>query len=294
MRKLVLFFFLAQSLISRANNGDNDYAITNIPPALLKNVNVVKRMEDIRFEVTEKNKARYHRKVAYTILNDQGEKWAYFSEGYHKLLSIGSFEGSLYDGYGKKLKSLKKGDIKDVTGSDESLADDFRVKWHSFFYKSYPYTVEYEVEVEYKGTMFLPDWIPQEKEIMSVEQSRLTVIIPAINPLRYKMFNYKGEPVITDDKSNKVYTWEVKEIVGTESEYSSPAWHTITTSVFLATEKFILEDYEGSNATWKDFGRFVYDLKKDRDALPDNVKQIVHQLTDGLTDVNEKISKLYT
>jgi hypothetical protein len=180
-----------------------------------------------------------------------------------------------------------------VSGSDESLADDNRVKWHSFFYKAYPFTVEYEVEVNYKGTMFLPDWIPQEKAIMGVQQSRLTVISPAGNPLRYKMFNYQGEPVITDDKSNKVYTWEVKDILSTEEEYASPAWHRITTSVFMASEKFMLEDYEGSNASWKDFGRFVYDLKKDRDALTDDVKQKVHQLTNGITDTKEKISKLY-
>jgi hypothetical protein len=77
------------------------------------------------------------------------------------------------------------------------------------------------------------------------------------------------------------------------NEYASPAWHEVTTSVFLATEKFVLDDYQGSNATWKDFGRFVYDLKRDRDALPDDLKQKVHQLTDGMTDLKQKVSKLY-
>jgi hypothetical protein len=61
----------------------------------------------------------------------------------------------------------------------------------------------------------------------------------------------------------------------------------------MATEKFVLEDYQGSNASWKDFGKFVYDLKKDRDVLPDDIKQKVHQLTDGITGNKEKTRKLY-
>src|SRR5688500_16777470 len=127
--------------------------------------------------------------------------------------------------------------------------------------------------------MFLPTWIPQKKEIMSVEHSLVKIITPAVNPLRYKMFNYKGEPLITNDKSNKIYSWEIKDLAATEHEFASPSWHTITTSVFMATEKFALGDYQGSNVDWKEFGRFVYDLKKDRDILPADVKLKVHQLT---------------
>jgi Domain of Unknown Function with PDB structure (DUF3857)/Transglutaminase-like superfamily len=293
MKNWIIILLCLLTVAAKAT-GDDEYAVAKIPESLMKNANVVKRLEIVRFEITEGNKATFYRKVAYTILNEQGDRWGSCSEWYDKLRSIESFEGTLFDAAGKKLKSLKKSDIKDVSGSDDaSLADDNRVKWHSFFCKVYPYTVEYEVELRYKGTMFLRPWIPQERPVMGVQLSRLSVICPANNPLHYKMFNYKGAPVIKDEKSNKVYNWEAKEILPEEPEYASPAWERITTSVFLATEKFMLEDYQGSNASWKDFGQFVYDLKKNRDALPEDVKQKVHQLTDGVTDVNEKIRKLY-
>ena len=295
-RVIVALLLFLPGLLSYA--GEGDYAVSRIPAALLKNANAVKRTEEILFEITEGNRAKYRRKVAYTILNEQGDNWSYFSEGYDKLQSIEFFEGTLFDANGNKIRSLKRSDIKDVSGNDdESLADDNRVKWHSFFYKVYPYTVEYEIEIRYKGTMFMPDWIPLEKPLLSTQHSRLTVISPVINPLRYKMFNYTGEPVITEYKSdkiyNKIYTWDVKDMPALTNEYASPPWHEITTSVFLATEKFVLEDYEGSNASWKDFGKFVYDLKKDRDVLPDDIKLKVHQLTDGVTDLRERIRKLY-
>lgn len=270
-----------------------DYAVSSIPPALLKNANVVKRMERISIDITGGNKGYYKCKVAYTILNEQGDRWGSFSEGYDKLSSIESLEGSLYGADGKKIKSLKKSDIRDVSGSSDGLADDNRVKWHSFFYKVYPHTVEYEVEVKYKGTMFLPRWIPQEKPEMSVQESYLTVTTPASNPLRYKMFNYKGEPVIKDEKSAKSYAWEIKNLPVVPDEYGSPAWRELTTNVYLASENFMLEDYKGSNASWKDFGRFVWDLKKERDILPDDVKKKVHELTDGVNDLQQKVDRLY-
>jgi Domain of Unknown Function with PDB structure (DUF3857)/Transglutaminase-like superfamily len=277
-----------------ATGGDGDYSVANIPEALLKNANAVKRMEILRFEISNGNHATYYQKVAYTILNERGDRWASFAEGYDKLRSIESFEGTLFDAAGKKIKSLKKSDIKDVSGSDDAnLMDDNRIKWHSFFDKAYPFTVEYEVEVRYKGTMFMPDWIPQQRPVMSVQQSQLVIISPADNPLHYKMFNYTGEPVITTDKSDQVYKWEVKDIPAAEVEYATPAWREMTTSVFLASEKFALEDYQGSNASWKDFGRFVYDLKKGRDVLPDDIKQKVHDLVDGVTNTNDKIRILY-
>jgi hypothetical protein len=145
--------------------------------------------------------------------------------------------------------------------------------------------------------MFLPDWIPQERNVMSVQYSSLRVVCPASNQLRYKMFNYNGEPVITQhtdrDRINNIYTWEVKDMAATEAEYATPAWRQLTTSVFLATEKFMLEEYQGSNASWKDFGKFVYDLKKEKDVLPDPVKQKVHELTDGAGSLREKTTKLY-
>lgn len=293
MRKSILLFFLLRAIVVLGNNGNPDYSVSSIPASLLKNANVVKRMEDVKFEITEGNKAKYYLRVAYTILNENGERWAYFSERYDKLRSIESFEGSLYDAGGKKLKSLKKADIKDLAGGDDGLANDDRYKLHNFYYKVFPYTVEYEVEVRYKGTMFLPSWIPQERNVMSVQQSRITIIAPAANSLRFKMFNYTGGPIISDDKLNKVYNWEIKDIAAKQSEFASPSWHTITTSIFFATDRFSLEDYEGSYSSWKEFGRFIYSLNKDRDVLPDDIKQKVHQITGGVTDTREKINRLY-
>lgn len=293
MQKLsLLIFWMAFSC--QAFAGDDIYSVATIPAALLKDASVVKRMELVRFEISLTNEASLTYKVAYTILNEQGDRWALFQVGYDKLRTVSTFTGTLYDASGKKLKSLKKSDIKDESGMDDvSLADDNRVKWHDFFYKGYPYTVEYEMVMNYKGTMFLPSWTPQEIYNMSVQHSLLQVVCPASNPLHYKTFMYNPPPVITADKGNKIYQWEVKDLQTKESEFASPAWYKLTPSVFLTTERFTLENYQGSNASWRDFGKFVYDLKANRDALPADVKQKVHDLTAGLKTNMEKITVLY-
>jgi len=290
MRFLVLMLLcLGECIMAYAQ----DYAVTKIPAALLKDANVVKRKEEIRYEVTGGNRGRYYQKIAYTILNEQGDRWASFTEGYDKLTSIETFEGSLFDAAGRKIRSLKKSEIRDGSGSDDNLADDSRIKWHSFFYKAYPFTVEYEVEVYSKGTMFTPSWIPQERNIMSVETATLVIKTPENNPVRYKMYNYPGQPATRVDDGIKWYTWQVKDLPAIKAEYAPPTWRELTTSVFLATEKFMLEDYTGSYASWNDFGRFVYDLKKGKDQLPEDVKRQVHELTAGITDEKEKVKRLY-
>src|SRR5688572_14464380 len=97
MKILLTCFFYLVSGVASASGYPDEYAVSNIPQSLLKNVNVVKRAEEIVFEITEGNRAKYRQKVVFTILNENGERWAYFGEGYDKLRSIESFEGTLYD-----------------------------------------------------------------------------------------------------------------------------------------------------------------------------------------------------
>lgn len=293
MKKNVIILLLSCFAIHCAAS-DGVYAVANIPAALLVKTNVVKRLEERNFEITTNNKTIYKRRVAYTILNEQGSRWAYLYAGYDKLSNVESIEGQLYDATGKKIKSLKKSDIKDESGSSGSnLADDDRVKWYNFFYTTYPYTVEYEVSISYKGTMFLPAWTPQEDNEMSVQQSQLKVSCDSNNSLHYKMYQYSEDPEIVNEKDIKTYIWHVQNLSAVEEEYAAPDWRRLTTSVYLATEYFSLEGYSGSNASWKDFGKFVYSLTKGRDVLPENIKQKVHSITNGLVSDREKVTKLY-
>jgi transglutaminase-like putative cysteine protease len=285
---------LAFGLISLNVWAGDEYAVSKINPDLLKGANAVKRMELQRFEIKDPGKAVQYYKYAITILNEAGDEHAEWVEAYDKFNSIKSVDATLYDANGKKIKSIKKGDIIDISAtSDISLAEDNRIKHHNFNYKNYPYTVEYEVEIKQDGLLFMPGWMPIQDEDYAVENSVYEVICDADYAIRYKAYNYAAEPVITNSGKTKTYRWEVKGLAAKKREYAAPEWQKITPTVLVGPTDFSIDGYTGKMNTWQDFGKFIQALRNNKDQLPDNIKQAVHQIADGETDIRKKISLLY-
>jgi hypothetical protein len=290
-RTFQLLLCLCVSAVCKAGNGD--YAIAKIAPALIKDANVIKRYEEIKFEVINLSKARTYKKVAYTVLNEKGDESAEIEEMYDKLSNQPSIEATLYDAMGVKVKSLKKSDIRDMSATDDNnLIDDNRVKAYSFYCKNYPYTVEYEVEQDQYYTMFYPGWIPVEKEMMSVQYSSFSVILPADLHFRYKSSNC-AEPVKTTVDNKQVFTWKLQDFNAIKKEPYAPYWLELLPCVYMAPSEFAIQGYQGNMNSWQDFGKFVYALKKDRDVLPADVKAKVHELADNITDPHKKVAVLY-
>lgn len=288
------FLFLFLYNLSYAFAADDDYAVSKIPEALLKDAHVVKRMEETRFEVLDPGKSRLYHKYALTVLDEKGDHYAVEVVGYDKLRGFKSMEGNLYDGNGKKIRSLKKNEIRDLSATDDnSLMDDNRVKVHSFFHRVYPYTIEYETELQFNFNMFFPAWSPVDGENMSVMQSGMTLVVPGDFGIRYKAFNYHDAPVKKTEKGKDVYRWELNNLEAIQLEYASPDWSDMMPVVYLGPVKFEFEKFRGDMSSWEGLGKFIYELNQGRDMLPADVKQTVHQLTDALSSEREKVLKLY-
>jgi hypothetical protein len=274
--------------------GEGEYAVSRISPALIKNANAVLRFEDIRFEIRSPKEAVLSHHYVTTILNENGDQWSEFSKYYDKLREINSVEGYLYDANGKQLKKMKLKDLQDLSATDGfSLAEDTRIKRHNFYCRSYPYTIEYSVEIRYNHTMFFPGWLPAGGEKLSVEQSHFTILCPSDYQFRYKAFNYVGNPEIKTEKNKRITTWVASNMQAIVKETACPRWHELTTMVITGPTDFQLGDYKGNMNTWQNYGKFFYAIKSGRDNLPDNVRQQVHKLTDGITDIKKKVSVLY-
>ena len=274
--------------------GEGEYAISKIPPALLKNANVVKRSEEERFELKNPAEAYYTYKYVLTILNENGDKYAGFYVPYDKYSEIRNIEGMLYDASGKEIKKLKNKDIHDQSAVDDgSLMEDNRIKFHNFYCKVYPYTIEYMVEIKFNETMFYPTWFPRENEFISVQESSFVFVCADNYDFRYKASHYEGEPIVQHEKEKKIYTWTVKDLPAIKDQPFSPYFNELTTCILFGPTEFEIQGYKGNMKSWQDFGKFTYALKVGRDELPPEVKQSVHQLIDGVTDPNEKIRNLY-
>lgn len=275
-----------------ANGGG--YSVGNIAPALLKNANAVLRLEEMRFEVSGTRETTLKNHYVITILNEKGDHWAEFSEYYDTHREIISVDGFLYDEDGKLLKKIKKKELEDLSGvSSGTLMDDNRYKRHNFYHKRYPYTIEYDIVIKNKSTLFFPSWSPQGGESLSVEKSSISIISSPDYIVRYKAFNYTGAPVINTEKNKKIMTWSAKEMTAITRESFSPLWHELTTYVVFGPTDFQVDEYKGNMKDWQDFGKFVYSLGVGRDELPDDVKQKVHAIADGIKNQDEKIARLY-
>jgi len=273
---------------------DGEYSVARIPLSLLKNANVVRRLEAEEFILKNPAEATYKRKIVLTIMNAAGDGYAGLVNYYNKFVEIKSIEGYLYDANGKELKKLKSKDVQDKSGVDDNnLIDDTRYKEHNFYYKVYPYTVAYEVELKFNGTMFYPDWSPQPYQLQSVQESRFILTCPENYEFRYKAYQYDGQPAVAAGKGTKSYTWEIKNLPAFSREAYAPGNRRIRPLVLFGPTEFEMQNYKGNMRNWEDLGKFIYALRQGRDELPDDVKRTVHRLTDNLTDPAAKVKVLY-
>ncbi len=285
-------FLLACCYCCKGNGQEPPAA--GIPDSIARGAGMVIRQDATDISIESPRKARIHHKYLYTILNASGDPYATIHTFYDKFHNLASATGILYDAGGRVLKKIRKGEMEDwSTAGSGILMTDTRVKFYHFSCRSYPYSVSFEEETELNGLFLLPEWRPQPSPAVAVENSSLSVSVPDGYPLRYKQYHYPGEAAITDKKGGKSYTWEMHNVPVVPEEPFAPSWYRMATCIRLAPGDFEEAGYKGRLYTWTDMGRFIDDLYRGRDQLPEEAKRKVHSLVDGLTDERQKIDTLY-
>jgi Domain of Unknown Function with PDB structure (DUF3857)/Transglutaminase-like superfamily len=287
---LTISFFSLQSI-----QAQNQWATDKIPVELKEKAHAVVRMSEMFFTVKNIGEAIKTNHYAITILDEQGLENAHVLVFYDKLTKVNELEGVLYDAKGEKVKKLKNDDIKDGSANSEgTLFSDNRYKYGEFKYAIFPFTVEFNYTTTNKNMLFYPSFYPQEdEENMTVESSLFKVKMPAGMELRYKLLNGMPKPTIEDIEGGKTYTWAVKGLKHYENEPYAPQWVQKGMGVLTAPNEFETEGFKGNAKTWKELGDFDNLLAKNRDILPDNVKQEVQQLVAGINDPVLKTKKIY-
>lgn len=290
MNKIIFSIGLFPLLSLQAQN----YSVSQIPDSLKLNAHAVKRLEELHVTIKSVNKVFVKHKFAITILDEQGDEYASYTNNYSSLEALSNIDGNLFDAAGKKIKSVKKADIADAPVTDGfSLMLDDRIKKHNFHYRQYPYTIEYEDEQEQKGTYILPVWYPMDGEEYAVQHSRFIVDVPAVNKLRFKQLNLSVTPSVTNNKEVTTYSWEINNATAIFSEPYQPPIREILPMVYIGATDFSLGTFSGDMSSWQNLGKFNVSLNEGRDQLPATVQQDIHKLVDGISDKEEKVKKIY-
>lgn len=289
--KVVITVFI---VLFTLNTSAQEFNIKYIPDSLLNNADVVKRYEEMILEIKSPGKFVWHERHVYTILNEAGNDYANYKSNYDKFTTIDYCSATLYDGKGKEIRHLKKKDMPDFADADGySLMQDNRYISNNFSYRIYPYTVDYEEDDTEDGVLSFTGWHPVSSTNMAVEYSKYVIIAPSNYQVRYKQLNFTTPPLITEKGSQKTYVWDIRNISAQTPEILAPILNGNLPYLMVAPSDFEAQDYSGNMSTWENYGKFIYQLKKGRDVLPDDTKKEVHALTDHLKDPKEKIKVLY-
>ncbi len=284
---------LCMLLVTWFARAEQTYPYENIPGSLLLQAHAVVRESHYTFTIQGIDQGTLEVFYAITILDQQGDDMAALIIPYDKQRKIKNISGQVLDKNGELIRKIKSKDIADFSNNQGSLFEDNRVKYFEFTTSEYPYTIQYTYEVAFDGLLHYPVWHPQNDYGMAVEKSDFTVVAPQEIGFRYKEVNISQQPDITSSDDKLVYEWQLDHLAAVKQELWSPYLDQRTPVVHTAPNAFKFEGYQGTMSTWKDLGKWIYELNQGRDQLSEKTIRELRQLTAGLTDNREIIKKVY-
>lgn len=295
MKKYLVFLFGCCISLQSLFANTNKFPISDIPEELKKNANAVVREDKMVYTIHSQRSATSYSYFAVTIFNNNGRAFAEKTISYSKLSKITQFKANVYDASGALIKKVKSSEIKDQSAYDGfSLYSDNRYKSIDLSQSTYPYTVEFEYEVDYKYLYSIDGSyiIPGEK--VSVQRASYALVFPEELKPRYKTFNIGIEPVAgkTDKGLHSLY-WSFENIPSITFEPYSPNVREIIPSILAAPSVFEYEGYVGDMSTWQKYGEWRNLINQGRDKISETTKQKVLELTKDLTTTEEKVKALY-
>ncbi len=290
MQKITLIFLLLPCLLFSQDKPE--YAAILIPPDLLENANAVIRNQRIQFEVETPGTAVYKEHRVVTLFNDNSH-YDYLIVHYNPHNKLGRLNGKIYDAMGNLVRKIGKKEIRDESAiSSISVYDDNRVRYIDVNYSDYPFTVEFEYEMDYNDLLSYPSWRVSEFNV-AVQRAELKISIPTDMQLHHKTLNVDAPPVVEASGKSQHFTWTIENVKAARKEPYCPMTSELLPRILVSPSLFEAEGYTGSMSSWNDFGQFMNKLMRGKDALTPEMKAIVSQLTANVETDREKIDALY-
>jgi len=274
--------------------GDPVYPVSDISREMLANAKAVIRDREIVFEVKSFSGAVQEVRTVITILNENGADLSYLLIPYDRYSSVHKIRGAVYDASGKVIRKLNESNIIDhsfITGS--TVFDDNRVKFYDPEYRVYPFTVEYSYEISYSGLNDYPDWDVLPDYNVSAEITTFTARMAAGTTLRYSESALPCPVVKGETDGQATYSCQALLVPAMVQESFSRPFEEICPILYLAPSEFEMDHFPGNASTWKDFGKWIYDLNRDRNDLDASARARFVGLVKGIDDPIEKVRVLY-
>lgn len=293
MRKC-LFFWIGMLIAFNGNGKEGpQYAISEIPEELKTGMYAVIRTQELRFEINSEKSATTYGHLVITILNANAVGYAKKVLFYDKFNIVKSFKGTAYDATGKVINKLKTSEIYDQSVYDGfTLYSDNRLKKADLSQGSYPYTVEFEYEMEHRALLYAPDFELYEDDEISAQKTQYTLIYPPGLKPRYKSFKIP-DPKVSIYNNKEALEWKFENVKPEKFEKLSPDFDRVVPNIAVAPNAFEFDKYAGKMDTWENFARWIILLNKGRDILPEPTKKQIHELIKNAKGTEDKVRILY-
>jgi len=271
------------------------YPVSTIPEKLKKDAYAICREYLHEFELKDYGKATERVKMVVTILDEKGERFGNLMVYYDKFTKITSISGKSYDALGFQDDKLKNSSINDVNITmSGTLYDSNRMKIAGFETDTYPYTIEYQYEIEHDGLLGYPIWEPIEDYRIAVEKSSFVVSWPEEMEIRTKELNLPYNCRTSKKENGKnIVEWKLDTLSAIRDEPYSPEIYTIVPQVLIAPTQFVYDNYPGNMTTWNDFGAWIWKLNEGRDLLPPQRQAEIRELVGEIKDTVSAVRQLY-
>lgn len=291
--KFYYYFFLFTSTILTAQK--SEYSVQNISDSLIANANAVVRYEQLDIIITSQDNMLIKTKRVVTILNKLGIEDIEATEYYDKSTSIKNIQAIIYDAFGNEIKKIKRKDFKDQAAlSDGALISDNRFIYLDYTPIQYPFTIEYESEIQTSNTAFISPWMPINSYLISVEKSVLNVSFPADLGFKKKEFNFDHYNIKKTEETATKLTYLATNIYSQKREDYSPSFTNIFPRVMMGLNHMHLEGVNGNALSWKEFGIwYSNDILKETTELPETTKVKIKSLVANETDPIKKAKIVY-
>ncbi len=294
MRQRIIFLAILFASVFSLNAKDRpELAALLIPESLAKGANSVVRDAQTQFIYTDKTKGTEVQHQVITVLNEKGWRQAHFRVAGDQYRKLKQFSAVVYNASGKEIKQYKKSDVATSQWSQNLTSDDLNYLWDCPA-QSYPFTIVYDYEMEWKNGFFtFPSFAPQEDNSQTVQQASYTLQVPATTEILIEGNKFIPAPTKNDVQNITTYKWELKDIPTVEQEPLSPSDDELLPLLYTAPKQFFYDGYEGSFESTMSIGNFLNKLNEGRSILTDATKQKIIELTKNAKNDKEKVKILY-
>lgn len=293
MKKLhVILLFLLGVLNLQAKKATIDFTF---PDSLARNANAVVLFSQTVYERTTLSDLTEQVHYALTILNDHDEDLWKYSIFYDQFTEVDDLECNIYDKDGKKVRTLKKSEIRDYAAfSSYTLFQDDRYKYFQTVYPDFPYTVEVSYQIRHDGFLALPVWYPIADYKLGIKESEVTIIYPDNLKIDYKEINSENlEFIRQQEKGRTTLKWSLKNAVPLEYEKYAPPFTNQVPAVYLSPVRFKYDKSTGEFSDWSSLGTWNYQLFDEGKGLGEETIQELSKIKEQAKDSVDLIKKVY-